>query len=97
MNDAVPQMQQIKDSMRAQWMAGDFGVVAKTIAGGAEEFVSRLSVTTGMKVLDVATGTGNLAIPLARAGSVVTGVDIAVNLLVQARERGCGRESSCQV
>jgi len=38
-------------------------------------------------VLDVACGTGNTAIPAARAGAVVTGVDIAPNLLVQARER----------
>jgi SAM-dependent methyltransferase len=41
----------------------------------------------GAKVLDVACGTGNVAIPLAKRGAVVTGVDIATNLLVQARER----------
>ena len=35
---AVP-MEKIKESMRATWMAGDFGVVAKTISKGAEEFV----------------------------------------------------------
>ena len=38
-------------------------------------------------MLDVATGTGNVAIPLAKSGCIVTGVDIAPNLLVQARER----------
>jgi SAM-dependent methyltransferase len=38
-------------------------------------------------VLDVACGTGNTAIPLARRGATVTGLDIAPNLLVQARER----------
>jgi SAM-dependent methyltransferase len=80
-------MEQIKASMRATWMAGDFGVVAKTIAGAAEEFVQRLPIVPGMLVLDVACGTGNVAIPAARAGAVVTGVDIASNLLVQARER----------
>jgi SAM-dependent methyltransferase len=80
-------MEQIKASMRATWMAGDFGVVAKTIAGAAEEFVQRLPIAPGMLVLDVACGTGNVAIPAARAGAVVTGVDIASNLLVQARER----------
>ena len=68
-------------------MAGDFGVIAKTISGGAERFVDALEITPGMRVLDVATGTGNLAIPIARKGAVVTGVDIATNLLVQARER----------
>ncbi len=80
-------IEQIKDSMRAAWMAGDFGVVAKTISGGAQAFVDRLAIPSGARVLDVACGTGNLAIPLARAGAVVTGVDIAPNLLVQARER----------
>ena len=80
-------MEQIKASMRATWMAGDFGVVAKTITGAAEKFVERLPIAPGMRVLDVACGTGNVALPLARAGAVVTGVDIATNLLVQGRER----------
>jgi SAM-dependent methyltransferase len=80
-------MQQIKDSMRATWMAGDFGVVAKTISAGAEAFIDGLAVPNGAHVLDVACGTGNLAIPAARRGAVVIGVDIAPNLLVQARER----------
>jgi len=77
----------IKDSMRASWMAGDFGVVAKTISAGAEAFTDRLDLHSGVHVLDVACGTGNTAIPLARNGCIVTGVDIAPNLLVQARER----------
>jgi SAM-dependent methyltransferase len=80
-------MEQIKASMRATWMAGDFGVVAKTVARAAEEFVQRLPIAPGMLVLDLACGTGNVAIPAARKGAMVTGVDIASNLLVQARER----------
>ncbi len=80
-------MEEIKAGMRAAWMAGDFGVVARTISSGAEAFVSRLEVAPGTRVLDVATGTGNLALPLARRGAVVTGLDLAPNLLVQARER----------
>ncbi len=82
-----PSMEQIKASMRSAWMAGDFGVVARTIAKPAEEFVARLGVAAGTRVLDVACGTGNTAIPLARGGALVTGVDIAPNLLAQARER----------
>jgi len=84
---ATPDISVLKQSMRATWMAGDFGVVAKTITGSAEEFIARLGITPGAKVLDIACGTGNSAIPLARAGAVVTGVDIAPNLLEQARER----------
>jgi len=80
-------IEQIKETMRSTWMAGDFGIVARTVAGAAEQFVGRLGIAAGARVLDIATGTGNVAIPLARQGAVVTGVDIAPNLLVQARER----------
>ena len=82
-----PSIDQIKSSMRAAWMAGDFGQVARTISRPAKAFVDRLPLPRGCRVLDVACGTGNLAIPLAHAGHRVTGVDIATNLLQQARER----------
>jgi 2-polyprenyl-3-methyl-5-hydroxy-6-metoxy-1,4-benzoquinol methylase len=87
MTQSGPSIEQIKDSMRSTWMAGDFGVVAKTISGAAEAFIASLAIPSGARVLDVATGTGNLALPLARQGAIVTGVDIATNLLAQARER----------
>ena len=82
-----PSIERIKESMRASWMAGDFGVVAKNSAVAAEAFIARLGIPPGARVLDVACGTGNTAIPLAGSGAVVTGVDIATNLLAQARER----------
>jgi SAM-dependent methyltransferase len=85
-------MHQIKQSMRGAWMAGDFGVVARNTARGAEAFVGRLNIPPGARVLDVACGTGNVAIPLARQGAHVTGVDIATNLLTQARERAAAEE-----
>jgi ubiquinone/menaquinone biosynthesis C-methylase UbiE len=84
---AAPNMEQVKQGMRAIWMAGDFGVIAKTIASCAENFGASLALPAGTRVLDVATGTGNVAVPLARSGCVVTGVDIAPNLLQQARQR----------
>ncbi|HEY1498932.1 MAG TPA: class I SAM-dependent methyltransferase [Acidobacteriaceae bacterium] len=80
-------IEQIKASMRATWMAGDFGVVAKTIVKEAEAFIADLPIAPGVRLLDIACGTGNTAIPAARRGAVVTGVDIATNLLEQARER----------
>jgi SAM-dependent methyltransferase len=80
-------LEQLKQRMRGTWMAGDFGQIAKHGAKSAEEFVDRLQLQPGMKVLDVACGTGNLAIPAARLGAVVTGVDIAPNLVEQARGR----------
>jgi 2-polyprenyl-3-methyl-5-hydroxy-6-metoxy-1,4-benzoquinol methylase len=84
---AAPSIDQIKAAMRKTWMAGDFGVVAKTISGGGERFIESLPLSAGMTMLDVACGTGNLAIPAAQLGCVVTGVDIAPNLIEQARER----------
>ncbi len=79
-------MAALKTKLRATWIAGDFGQIAKYYTGEAEEFINRLNLKPGMKVLDVACGTGNLALPAARAGAEVTGVDIAPNLVEQARE-----------
>ena len=70
---------------RSVWTAGDFLPIARSFAPGAEEFIARLALRPGESVLDVACGTGNLAIPAARAGARVTGVDIAPNLIAQAR------------
>jgi ubiquinone/menaquinone biosynthesis C-methylase UbiE len=78
-------LEALKTKLRATWMAGDFGEIAKSYAQGAEEFVQNLNLKPGMRVLDVACGTGNLSLPAARLGAVVTGVDIAPNLLEQAR------------
>lgn len=77
----------LKQRLRETWMAGDFGVIAAHNVKLGEQFVARINIQPGMKVLDVACGTGNTSIPTARAGAVVTGVDIAPNLLEQARVR----------
>jgi SAM-dependent methyltransferase len=73
---------------RAVWTSGDFGRIATAYASGAAEFIARLALTPGERVLDVACGTGNLALPAARAGAVTTGVDIAPNLIEQAIANG---------
>ncbi len=85
-------MEQLKEKMRATWMAGDFGKIAEYSVSDAEAFVDLLGITPGMHVLDVACGTGNLAIPAARKGAQVTGVDIAPNLLRQARHRATAED-----
>jgi SAM-dependent methyltransferase len=76
--------------MRGTWIAGDFGQIARYTSQSAEAFVDRLQIQPGARVLDVACGTGNLAIPAARKGAQVWGVDIAPNLLAQARDRATG-------
>ena len=80
------EMAALKTKLRATWIAGDFGQIARFYPDEAEAFINRLNLQPGMKVLDVACGTGNLALPAARAGADVTGVDIAPNLVEQARE-----------
>jgi len=70
---------------KATWMAGDFGKIAKSYEPGAAEFIERLHLRPTEQVLDVACGTGNLAIPAARSGAQVTGIDIAPNLVEQAQ------------
>ncbi|MBK8303559.1 MAG: class I SAM-dependent methyltransferase [Chloracidobacterium sp.] len=85
--EMTTEMEALKSRLRATWIAGDFGEIAKSIETGAEEFVARLDLGPGMKVLDVACGTGNLAIPAAHAGADVTGIDIAPNLIEQAHAR----------
>lgn len=87
MNETTSEMQKLKDKIRDIWTAGDFGEIAKAQAAAAAEFVERLGLKPGMKVLDVACGSGNLAIPAARTGASVIGVDIAPNLIEQAEAR----------
>jgi ubiquinone/menaquinone biosynthesis C-methylase UbiE len=73
--------------VRATWTSGNFGRIARGYELGAAQFITRLGLEAGERVLDVATGTGNLAIPAARTGALVTGVDIAPNLVTQAKAR----------
>jgi len=83
---ATSELAALKTKLRATWIAGDFGQIARFYTDQAEDFIKRLNLKPGMNVLDVACGTGNLALPAARTGATVTGVDIAPNLVEQARE-----------
>jgi ubiquinone/menaquinone biosynthesis C-methylase UbiE len=87
MQSASPDFAQLKSNLKASWMAGDFGQIANYAVKAGEDFVARTEIKPGARILDVACGTGNTAIPAARAGGLVTGVDIAPNLLEQARKR----------
>lgn len=86
----IDDLEAFKARAKATWMAGDYPLVARLTEKAAHEFIARLQLKPGMKVLDVACGSGNLAIPAAKAGAIVTGIDIAPNLLDQARARAAG-------
>jgi len=88
----LPTSSKMKEAMRSTWMAGDFGKIAQHMTIGAEQFVNRLGIRPGTHVLDVGCGTGNVSIPAARRHARVTGVDIATNLLAQARQRAASED-----
>jgi ubiquinone/menaquinone biosynthesis C-methylase UbiE len=72
---------------RATWAAGDFDAIAERIWAVGDDLVARVGVERGARVLDVACGTGNAAIPAAIAGGEVTGLDITPELFEDARRR----------
>jgi len=73
----------LSERVRATWTAGDFARIAVSYEPGAADFIARLGLRRGERVLDVACGTGNLTLPAARAGAAVTGIDIAPALVAQ--------------
>ena len=81
------ELEALKTKQKATWESGDYGQIAQSIEHVAEEFMARRRILAGSRVLDVACGTGNLALIAARQGGTVTGADIADNLLAQARVR----------
>ncbi len=85
--EIAPEMEALKARLKATWMSGDYGHFATYLQPGALEFLSRIPIEPGVRVLDVACGAGQTAIPMSRAGAKVTGVDIASNLIEQARVR----------
>jgi ubiquinone/menaquinone biosynthesis C-methylase UbiE len=77
---------------QALWEKGDFTRIAETMRESGEALVQRLGITKGMKVLDLGCGDGTTALPAAKLGADVLGVDIARNLVEagnkRAREQG---------
>ena len=69
------------------WEKGDFTRIAETMRASGAEFVSRLDVQRGMKVLDLGCGDGTTALPSARLGADVVGIDIAANLVAAGNKR----------
>jgi ubiquinone/menaquinone biosynthesis C-methylase UbiE len=80
-------MEEFKQVQRAMWDAGDYAALAPYIAGVGELLVERAGVEEGMRVLDVACGTGSTALPAARAGARATGLDLVPKLLEAGRAK----------
>jgi SAM-dependent methyltransferase len=78
---------ELKRAHRRTWAAGDYSRVAELVQDPATRLVDAVGIEPGMDVLDVAAGTGNVAIPAAQRGARVTGLDLTPELFDVARER----------
>lgn len=87
MDQMTPEMAALKVRLKATWMAGDYGHFARFLEPGALDFLARLNVAPGTRMLDLGCGAGQIAIPAAKAGVDVTGIDIAANSIAQAQAR----------
>ena len=77
----------IANPNKALWEKGDFTEIAAFMRQSGEALVQSLGITPPLRVLDLGCGDGTTALPLARAGAEVTGIDIARNLVEAGNKR----------
>jgi SAM-dependent methyltransferase len=82
-----PALANLKAKLRAAWMDGDYAAFSAYMKPGATKILADWRIEPGVRLLDVACGAGQTAIPAARSGARVTGVDIAANLIEAARKQ----------
>ena len=89
---AEPDYAALKEGARALWSRGDYSKVARILLPVSEQLVDACAISAGQEVLDVAAGTGNLAITAAGEGASVVAADITPALIevgkVRAEEEG---------
>ena len=78
---------ELKSRLKATWMAGDYDRFSRHMEAGARSFYEEIDVAAGCELLDVACGSGQVALMAARDGLKVTGIDIAPNLVARAQLR----------
>ena len=86
---AAPRIADLKLAHRTMWASGDYGAVVDRLISQMPppHLLERVRIEPGMKVLDLAAGTGNAALPAAQRGAQVTALDLAPELLEQGRRR----------
>ncbi len=72
---------------KALWEKGDFTRIADTMRESGEALVAKIGVSKNLNVLDLGSGDGTTAIPEAKVGAIVLGVDIASNLVAAGNGR----------
>jgi ubiquinone/menaquinone biosynthesis C-methylase UbiE len=88
-------VEQFKQVQKTMWSSGDYPDLARMIESSAARVVDAVQPGPGQEMLDVATGSGNVAIPAAARGAQVTGLDLTPELLEVARRRA--QEQGVQV
>ena len=87
MNDTNTAQPVAVNPNKALWEKGDFTRIAATMRESGSALIGKLGIKPGMEVLDLGCGDGTTAIPSARLGAQVTGVDIAANLVAAGNQR----------
>jgi ubiquinone/menaquinone biosynthesis C-methylase UbiE len=77
----------LKEAARVVWAAGDYPALARMHADAGLATAKRAGAAPGVRLLDVAAGDGNVAIPAARAGAKVTALDLTPKMLEAGRRR----------
>jgi ubiquinone/menaquinone biosynthesis C-methylase UbiE len=80
-------MNALANPNKALWEKGDFTRIADTMRESGEALVEKLGITKGLKVLDLGCGDGTTALPAAKLGADVLGIDIAKNLVEAGNRR----------
>lgn len=83
----MPSLEEIKAKQQVTWSSGDYGRIAWVTVPLADALVEGAEIRPGAKVLDVATGTGHVALAAARRFCDTTGLDYVPSLLEVARQR----------
>jgi len=80
-------LDEVKAKQQRMWSTGDFSMIAWNTVFPGELMCEAVGLRAGHKVLDVATGSGNVALSAARRGCEAVGVDYVPALIERARER----------
>jgi ubiquinone/menaquinone biosynthesis C-methylase UbiE len=87
MNESATVQQATVNPNKALWEKGDFTRIAETMRQSGSALIEKLGVRPGLDILDLGCGDGTTAIPAARLGAHVLGVDIARNLVEAGNKR----------
>jgi ubiquinone/menaquinone biosynthesis C-methylase UbiE len=87
MNETATQQAAAISPNKALWEKGDFTLIAQTMRESGAILIEKLGIGPGMDVLDLGCGDGTTALPAARLGARVQGVDIACNLVAAGNKR----------